>query len=193
MATNRSIFRCQALRRHHSGWACHTVLCACVRRSLHRGSSQGCCTDILPPTADWASGGLSISIPCPRPQSCAAPAGGAGSGEKHKGVDLATSGPAPTGAGGSANSAVTVSALRLDGLYTPRPQCCPSSLTHADHSIWAESVVEPGLLSAVLTHLYETRPLSQTRDRSRLSPRRPPPTPWWRRLWFLLRGASLCL
>src|SRR4029434_4485259 len=32
---------------HHSGWGCHTVLCACVRRSLRRGSSQGCCTDIL--------------------------------------------------------------------------------------------------------------------------------------------------
>src|SRR4029434_1066773 len=72
---------------------CHTVLCACVRRSLRRGSSQGCCTDILT-RSGWASGGPSISIPCPRPQSCTAPAGGAGSGEKHIGVELATGGPA---------------------------------------------------------------------------------------------------
>src|SRR4029434_2656899 len=60
------------------------------------------------------------------------------------------------------------SALRPGDLYTPRSQCCPSSPVHADHSVWAESVVEPGLLSAALTHLYEMRPLSQTRDRSRL-------------------------
>src|SRR4029434_9034738 len=57
--------------------------------------AEVCSSDLdLPPTADWASGGLSISIPCPRPLPCTAPAGGAGSGEKHIDVDLATGGPA---------------------------------------------------------------------------------------------------
>src|SRR4029434_9827739 len=63
------------------------------------------------------------------------------------------------------------------------PKCCPSLPTHADDLIWVESAAVPGRPFAVLTHLYETRPLSQTRDRSRLFLRRPPPTPWWKRLW----------
>src|SRR4029434_7271529 len=58
-----------------------------------------------------------------------------------------------------------------------------SSLVHADHSAWAESVVELVLLFAALSHLCETRPLSQTRDRSRLSLRRQLPSLWWKRLW----------
>src|SRR4029434_5431504 len=72
------------------------------------------------------------------------------------------------------------------------PKCCPSLPTHADDLIWVESAAVPGRPFAVLTHLYETRPLSQTRDRSRLFLRRPPPTPWWRRLWSPLRDATLC-
>src|SRR4029434_1483910 len=83
------------------------------------------------------------------------------------------------------------SALRPGDLYTPRSQCCPSSLVHADHSAWAKSVVELGLLLAALTHLCETWPLSQTRDRSRLSLRRPLPSLWWKRLWSSPRHATL--
>src|SRR4029434_1946983 len=86
---------------------------------------------------------------------------------------------------------MTGSALRPGDLYTPRSQCCPSSLVHVDHSAWAESVVELGLLFAALTHLCETRPLSQTRDRSRLSLHRPLPSLWWKRLWSPPRDATL--
>src|SRR4029434_31868 len=49
-----------------------------------------------------------------------------------------------------------------------------------------------GLLFAALTHLCETRPLSQTRDRSRLSLRRQLPRLWWKRLWSPPRDATLC-
>ena len=61
-----------------------------------------------------------------------------------------------------------------------------------DEALVAAPVVELGLLFAALTHLCETRLLSQTRDRSRLFLRRLPPSLWWRRLWSPLRDATLC-
>src|SRR4029434_7845362 len=67
------------------------------------------------------------------------------------------------------------SALRPGDLYTPRSQCCPSSLVHADHSAWAKSVVELGLLLATLTHLYVTWPRPETVHASPLADRSPPP------------------